>query len=375
MKRLFSIVLIFVFLQEFALSAYGAVWQGHAEVTDKKKTENEKIFTGQVEKIEQKEVVKMVVSQVLQGGTTMEGDEFFAEVSSDVEGGGGVLLPIGTLAHGTVRNIVDPKRGGRDGWIEVKFDSLITPDGREIPINASMTTKNSAAKTVAKTVGVDTAYTVTGSLVGGYTAFSLFGLEAAIASQGYTILGGLAAGAAMGLVMSIVRKGKGVLISRGDEIKVTIQSDIQLPVIKKEAFKQKEITYNGLDVVINDIWLVKDPFGERNTFELDLDIINNSNQNFTAFDVALENDMHRKFYPALFYKDAMPFSDMKTGTGVKGKMYFAVDDPKRPHWLVFYSKINRKPLAKISLDNAKMRLGVDFNKKRPTKKKQKINKK
>lgn len=352
-------------MQELSLPAVSAVWRGHAEYTDvNDKPQKEKIFTGKVDKIEEKEVIKMVVSQVLQGGTTTEGDEFFAEVSCDVKGNGGILLPVGTLAHGTVRNIVDPKRGGRDGWIEVKFDSLITPDGREIPINASMTTKNSTPKSIAKTVGIDSAYTVTGSVVGGVAALNLLGLESAIASQGYTILGGMAAGAVLGLGMSLVRKGKNVLISRGDEIKVTIQSEIELPVMDKNAFKQEEVQYDGLDVDIQDIWLVKDPFGVRNTFQLTLDVKNLSDKDFSAFDVAVINDVHRKFYPSLFYKDAMPFSQMKSGTSVAGKLYFAVDDPKRAHWLVFYDKITRKPLAKISLDNAKQKLDVDFDKKR-----------
>ncbi len=370
MKKILAILLMFCIMQEVSLPVYAEVWRGHAEVTDVKELQQEKIFTGKVDTIETKEVVNMVVSQVLQGGTTMEGDEFFAEVSNDIYGEGGILLPVGTLAHGTVRNIVDPKRGGRDGWIEVKFDSLITPDGREIPINATMTTKNSAPKAIAKAVGIDTAYTVTGSVVGGVSALNLLGLEAAIASNGYTILGGMAAGAVIGLGLSLVRKGKGVLISRGDEIKVTIQSDIELPVIHRDAFKQEEMHYDGLDVEILDVWLVKDPFGVRNTFELTLDVSNNSNQNFSAFDVAVVNDMQRKFYPALFFKDAMPFSKMKSGTRCRGKLYFSVDDPKRSHWLVFYDRSNRKPLAKISIDNAKKELNVDFKKKRKKKKKE-----
>lgn len=362
MKKILGLFLVFCMLQ--LTPAFAAVWRGHAEINDEREPQKEQIFTGKVDKIETKEVVKMVVSQVLQGGTTMEGDEFFAEVSNDVEGGGGVLLPVGTLAHGTVRNIVDPKRGGRDGWIEVKFDTLITPDGREIPINASMTTKNSAPKAIAKTVGIDTAYTVTGSVVGGFTALNVLGLEAAIASQGYTILGGAAAGAVLGLGMSLIRKGKGVLISRGDEIKVTIQSDVELPVMKKEAFKQKEMKYEGLDVKILDLWLVKDPFGVRNTFEITMDIDNFSDQNFSGFDIAVENDMKRKFYPALFFKDAMSFTKMESGSSVIGKMYFSVDDPKRKHWLVFYDRMTRKPLAKVSLDNAKRDLGIDFSSKK-----------
>jgi len=175
----------------------------------------------------------------------------------------------------------------------------------------------------------------------------------------------------MGLGLSLVRKGKGVLISRGDEIKVTIQTEMELPVMNKEAFKQEEQFYDGLDVNITDLWLVKDPFGERNTFQITLDIANLSDHDFSAFDVAVVNDMHRKFYPALFFKDAMPFSKMKTGTKVSGKLYFAVDDPKRPHWLVFYDRITRKPLAKISLDNAKRDLNIDFSKKRKKTKKDK----
>ncbi|MBQ2645388.1 TrbI/VirB10 family protein [bacterium] len=370
MKKILGLILIFSVLQEFALPVFADVWKGHAEITDTPDTsKQEKIFTGKKDKIESKDVVKMVVSQVLQGGTTMEGDEFFAEISNNVEGNGGILLPIGTIAHGTVRNITDEKRGGRDGWIEVKFDSLITPDGREIPIDATMTTKNSAPKAVAKAIGIDTAYTVTGSLVGGVTALNLLGLEAAIASHGYTIMGGLAAGAVMGLGLSLIRKGKGVLISRGDEIKVVIQSDIELPVMHKDAFKQEEILYDGLDVNIKDIWLVKDPFGIRNTLQLTMDITNTSEQDFSAFDIAVVNDMQRKFYPSLFYKDAMPFSKMKRGTKVSGKLYFAVDDPKRAHWLVFYDRVTRKPLAKISIENVKQQLHVDFSKKRNKKSK------
>jgi len=363
LKRIVICCLIFCFMLSFCSPVYSAVWRGHAEKTDTAPDKQE-IFTGETAKVEEKEVIKMVVSQVLSTGVTMEGDEFFAEVTSDVEGNGGVLLPVGTVAHGYVRNIVDPKRGGRDGWIELSFDSLITPDGREIPVKATMTTKDTPSKAVAKRVGVSTGYTVTGSVVGGMTMLNLFGIEAAIASHGYTVLGGMAAGAVMGLAISLIRKGNNVLISRGDEIKVTLQTNVELPVMNKEALKPKETFYEGLNVKIDDIWLVKDPFGIRNTFQITLDIENNSDQNFSTFTIAVVNDLHRKYFPSLFYKDSMSFKDMKKGSHVKGRLYFSVDDPKRPHWLVFYSKTTRKPLARISLDNAKKELKINFDRKR-----------
>lgn len=367
MKKIISILLTVIFTAWGIMPdvVMAEVWHGHAQIDDEyTRKKNEKLYTGEIETVESKEVIKMVVSQVLTGGITQEGDEFFAEVSQDVEGGSGIVLPMGTLAHGTVRIIEDPKRGGRDGWIEVKFDSLITPDGNEIPIDAKMTTKNNPAVSIAKTVAIDAGYTVTGSIVGGFTMLNLLGIEAAIASHGYTLAGGAAAGAVMGFGMSLLRKGKNVLISRGDEIKVTLNSNVALPVFKKEAFAQEEEFYNGLDVNIEDIWLVKDPFGIRNTYELTLSIGNTSDRNFTAFDVALVNDLNHKFYQSLFFKDSMPLAKIKSGTKVKGKMYFSVDDPKRKHWLVFTDRKNGKPLAKISVDNVKRELGINFDKRR-----------
>lgn len=77
MKKFIIFLLIFCIMQELSLPAISAVWRGHAEYTDvNDKPQKEKIFTGKVDKIEEKEVIKMVVSQVLQGGTTTEGDEF-----------------------------------------------------------------------------------------------------------------------------------------------------------------------------------------------------------------------------------------------------------------------------------------------------------
>ena len=43
-------------LQQCSLPAYSAVWGGHAEITDTKRPEQQEIFTGKVDKLEQKEV-------------------------------------------------------------------------------------------------------------------------------------------------------------------------------------------------------------------------------------------------------------------------------------------------------------------------------
>jgi len=357
-KKIIAVLILFAFIMpDMALA--GTPYQGHIEETTTQK-ENKKIFTNEVKKLEENKVIELTVSQVLAGTTSVEGDEFFAEVSNDVLAGSGVLLPKGTVAHGTIKNIVDPKRLGRDGYIELSFDYLITPDGREIPIDGGMTSKLNPAQTIVQKTGENIAYTAIGGAYGAVAALELAGIEGAVVSQGYTLLGGAAIGGVIALGLSLFRKGKDVLISPGDEIKVRIKSTEAIPVMTFDAVRQEEIKYEGLDVKINDIFLEKDPFDNLNTISLDLIIRNNSKTDFSSFDIALVNDLHNTYNPSIFtnYKNSLAMKNIKRGESVSGILSFSVDNPKREHWLVFYDKRYHKPLAKISIDNAKKDLNI-----------------
>lgn len=347
-------------------------FKGYIEETDLKNKENDKIFTKEKEKLEGNKVVELTVSQVLAGTTSVEGDEFFAEVSEDVLAGSGVLLPKGTVAHGIIRNIVDPKRMGRDGYIELSFDYLITPDGREIPIQGEMTSKLHPAKSVAKVAGENIAYTAVGGVTGAMAALEIAGIPGAVASQGYTLAGGAAIGGLIALGMSFFRKGSDVLISPGDEIKVKIVSSEPIQVMTHESVRQDELEYEGLEVDISDVFLEKDPFDHLNTISLDLIIKNNSKSDFSSFDIELVNDLHNSYHPSIFsdYKNSLAMKTIKKGENVSGILSFAVDNPNRQHWLVFYDRRNHKPLAKISIDNAIKDLKItDLTEKRKKRKK------
>ena len=119
------------------------------------------------------------------------------------------------------------------------FDYLVTPDGREIPIEGQMTTKLHPVASGAKIVAQDLGYTVAGGAVGGLMALNWLGLEAAIASQGYTLAGGAALGGVAGLGIALIRKGNHVLIAPGDEIKVKINTQVDLPCIQGRSTKTR----------------------------------------------------------------------------------------------------------------------------------------
>ena len=337
-------------------------FQGHAEYDDTFSMPAEDLFTDKTDTLDKKDVIKMTVSQVLDGTFSLEGDEFFAEITSDVVSDKGVILPKGTIAHGTITQVAGAKRLGRNGYLDLSFDYLTTPDGREIPIEGKMSTKLHPVKEVGKIVATDIGYTAAGGVMGGIFALQALGPAAAVASHGYTLAGGAAVGGTIGLGMSLYRKGKNVLIAPGDEIRVKVLSNVDLPVYKEEALLQKELKYPGLDIRIANILYEKDPFGEANTITLSLSITNMSKKTISGMDLALMNDYNVVFNPSIFGDTRLLFSQLKPGDRFAGKISFSVNNVKGTYWLMVNDRAKNKPLAKLSLDNAYKNVAKDVKK-------------
>lgn len=370
-KRLVGLLLSSFLVMNTAIAEIP--FQGHAEFDDQYSQLDKELFTDKKDTLDKKDVIEMTVSQVLDGSFSLEGDEFFAEVTSDVMGDKGVIIPKGTVAHGTIIQTSEAKRLGRDGHLSLSFDYLVTPDGREIPIEGKMSTKLHPLKAATKIIATDVGYTAVGGVAGGIFAIQALGLEAAIASQGYTVAGGAALGGTIGLGMSLYRKGKNVLIAPGDEIKVKILSNTELPVYREEALKQKEINYPGLDIRIANILYEKDPFGEVNTITLSLSISNMSKKAFSGMDLALMNDYNAVFNPSIFGDTKLLFSQLKPGDRYAGKISFSVSNVKQSFWLIVNDRATNKPIAKISLDNAYKNVSDDVKKRNAKIKKRKKN--
>ena len=352
MKKIIAIILLFLFISANSL-VYAETLHGHAEKNEQFEKQIEKeLFTGEVEQLERKDIINMTVSHVLDSNINIEGDEFFAEVTDEVKGDRGVIIPKGTVAHGKITQTVDPKRLGRQGWIELDFDYLITPDGREIPIEGKMSTKLHPVAEASKIIVQDVGYTLAGGAIGGFAALNWLGLEAAIASQGYTLAGGAAVGGAIGLGMALMRKGNDVLIAPGDQIRVKINSNVPLPVYKETALMQHEMFYPGLEINISDIKHEKDPFGEVNTITLTVMISNMSDKTFSGFDMALVNDYNAVFRPSIFGDTKLMFKQIRPGDKFAGRVSFSVDNINRNFWLTFYDRRKGAALTKISIDNA-----------------------
>ena len=364
MKKILSFIIIFTMLFSNALMVTAdEPLKGSVMENGEYKNDQSDIFTGSVETLNRKEIINMTVSQILDSSISIEGDEFFAEVTDDVYSNKGVIIPKGTLAHGKLTNTTAPGRLGKEASMDLSFDYLVTPDGREIPIEGKMTTKLHPVTQGAKIVAQDVGYTVAGGAVGGLMALNWLGLGAAIASQGYTLAGGAAVGGVAGLSVALIRKGNHVLIAPGDEIKVKINTSIDLPVYKEGALKQEEILYKGLDININNVKHEKDPFGEVNTITLTVLISNMSDKTLSGFDMALVNDYNAKFSPSIFGNTKLMFRQIKPGDKFIENVSFAVDNINRKYWLTFYDRKTNQVITKISVDNAYRNLPEKVKKK------------
>lgn len=355
-KKFFSTILLigYILIFEIAPSFAGESIKGGIEQTDIKENINKELFTGEIDSLDEKDTIKMTVSQVLNGNYTEAGDEFFAEITEDVIGGKetkGIIVPKGSIVHGIVTTIEDPKNMGRDGYIVTVFDYIVTPDGRQIPIKANLTTKENLAKGTAKNVAKHVGITAATGVAGGFFALNFLGLEAAIASHGMTLAGGAAIGGVVGLTSTLLSKGKTVQVKPGDELNIKMITDIDIPVMSKDAFKDEDIFYDGLDVTINNVTYEKDPFQEEDILTLDIKISNMTDKMFYAFDIALMNEIRNTSYPSPFGDTSLWFRKIESGDVVIGKLSFIITNKKYKHWLVFYDRATKKPLAKYSIDS------------------------
>lgn len=358
-----SLIVLLISAFGFSNSAWALenVFQGRIEKQNPTNKEKDELYTGLTDTLDKKDILKMTVSKVIDAKSAKENDEFFAEVTDDVESKGGILIPRGTIAHGTVKKVAAAKNFSRNGLIDLKFDCLITPDGKEIPIQGEMSTRLHPIQAASETALYNLAYTTAGGVTGGVLALSFAGIAGTVSSQGCIVAGGAALGGSAGLAMAISHKGKDVEIAPGDEILVKVNTNTKLPVYKKSAFPQRELITKGLEIKINDINYKKDLYGEANEIVLSLLISNKTAYDFSVSDIALVNSTGTVYYPDIFNNEK-PFKKIKSGDDYKGEIPFSVDNLKNKFWLTFYDNNSRKVVSEISLDNAYKEVSIKTHK-------------
>ena len=305
------------------------------------------VNTGDVRVVAPGTMLDLALSTEIEAGENVEGDGFFCKITKDVLVDGQVVIPRGTVVHGVLSTLEEPKRGGRNGYITTRFDYLITPDGREVPIEGNSTTRDSKGKAAARVLGRAAGYTAIGGAVGTLMVLQLGGLSAAAASYGSAPAGGAAIGGAAGLTIAMLTKGKSVLLRPGTEMHVQLSEPLRLPTMIMPDETAEDFSIPGLNVKVAGMRT----YGMTEV-TLTLDILNETDYTFSKYEIGLEDEMGNVFFPTPFGVAGMWYSKIGPGGNFKGKITFSVDNVKSRYKLVFFKPFSREPLAKFALTDA-----------------------
>jgi len=329
----------------------------HSYIIQTDHTQSPTVNTGDVRVVAPGTAMDLVLSKEIEAGETVEGDEFFGKIIKDVLVDSQVVIPRGTVMHGVLTTMEGPKRAGRNGYVNTRFDYLITPDGRKVPIEGNSTTRDSKGKAAVKVVGRAAGYTALGGVLGTVIALQLGGLAGAAASHGSTLAGGAVIGGAVGLTIAMLKKGNSVMIPPGAEMQVKLSEPLTLPTMTMPDETAEDYSIPGLQVKVASMRINRHPFGEMTDIKLTLDILNETENTFSNFDIGLEDELGNLFFPSPLGDTGIWSSKIKPSSHLNSNITFSVYNVKLRHKLVFFKPYSREPLVKFALTNAMLASG------------------
>jgi hypothetical protein len=176
--------------------------------------------------------IPIIMDTAVDSDTSQEGDEFEARTAEDLSIDGSVVVPAGSVIHGRIATLAAPKALLRNGSVALKFDTVTTPDNRQLPLTANLVARGGVVharrgmKDIAIDAGVFSAPALAGLAIGAVAGHSSSKL-----GVGGGALIGVGVGAAVGVAVLLARKGKRIEVRPGDELKIELAEDLRMPTM------------------------------------------------------------------------------------------------------------------------------------------------
>lgn len=196
-----------------------------------------KVLQGYIRVVPSGTKIPIIMDTAVDTDTSQEGDEFSARTGEDLTIDGSTVVPAGSVIKGRIAQLNAPRRLDRSGSVALKFDTVTTPDNRQIPIVANLVARGGVvhARRGLKDIAMDTGVVVLPTAVG--LGIGLLAGNANSGSSGSSKLGagggaliGAGVGAAVGVIILLSKKGKKVDVRPGDELKIELAEDLRMPM-------------------------------------------------------------------------------------------------------------------------------------------------
>lgn len=189
--------------------------------------------------------IPIIMDTAIDTDTSQEGDEFAARTGEDLNIDGTTVVPAGSIIKGRLAQLNGPRALNRSGSVALKFDTVTTPDNRQIPIVANLVARGGVvhARRGLKDIAFDSGTVMLPVALGlgiGLIATNGYGKTTTSGnttttkggmSQAQGAVIGAAVGAAIGVAILCSKKGKKVDVRPGDELKIELAEDLRMPTM------------------------------------------------------------------------------------------------------------------------------------------------
>lgn len=175
-------------------------------------------------------------------GYTTEGTSFTAMLVTDQKADEDVILPMGSIVRGNIKEITPAKRLSKGPVLYLDFDHVVTPNGRQLPLSLTVVGRADLTNDggITTTKGYYDAWKQTCKKSGQVTKNAInWGENVTDSGWQYVIVPFAAVGGAFGTagyfvydsVADAVRLGKDVNINSEEILNVILTEPIDVPVI------------------------------------------------------------------------------------------------------------------------------------------------
>lgn len=182
--------------------------------------------------------IPIIMDTAVDSDTSQEADEFSARTAEDLTIDGSNVVPAGSIIKGRIAQLNSPRHLNRSGSVALKFDTITTPDNRQIPLVATLVARGGVvhARRGLKDIAIDTGAVALPTLAGlGIGLLAGNSSSDSGDSSGMGAAGGAMIGAGVGLAVGIAillsKKGKKIDLRPGDELKIQLAEELRMPMM------------------------------------------------------------------------------------------------------------------------------------------------
>jgi hypothetical protein len=203
-----------------------------------------KVLQGYIRVVPTGTKIPIIMDTAVDSDTSQEGDEFSARTSEDLNIDGATVVPAGSVIKGRIAALNAPRALMRGGSVALKFDTVTTPDNRQIPLVATIVARGGVvhARRGMKDIAIDTSTVALptllglgiGAIAGNASSNSSSSSSGSSSKSGIGLAGGALIGAGVGIAIGAIilcaKKGKKVDVRPGDELKIELAEDLRMPM-------------------------------------------------------------------------------------------------------------------------------------------------